>query len=196
MLRGGVALVTCESVLRIYRIHLIHILISRVLRQDRRGADRRLRGIPADDRARAQGQPKALEPRQTVAVDEQPLRAQAHGQHRAAHREKGGVQDVERVDFGRVRPADAEAKSAPAYRRAQARPGLGTQHLRIRDAGDGAARTQNHRRGHHRPRQRSAPRLIDAGDSRSHGTGAGRLRCTSPMIACAARALASRLRSR
>jgi len=43
-------LVACESILRIERIHLIHILISRRFGEDRGGADGGFGRIAADDR--------------------------------------------------------------------------------------------------------------------------------------------------
>ena len=67
----------------------------------------------------------------------------------------------------------------------------------VRDAVDTAARTQNHRRSDHGPRQRSASGLVDAGHSPPHADSAraGTRDFNSATMACAARVPAPRRKS-
>ena len=92
---------------------------------------------------------------------------QGHGQQRAAHGQKCRLQDIERVDLGLVRPADAETERVAPNLDAQG--ACAPPALRIFESampGDGPAGPQNHRGGDHGPRQRPASRLVDAGDAR------------------------------
>ena len=54
MIGGRVAFVNAEAVLRINRMHLVHIRIPSRLCQDRSRADRSVAGIAADDGTRGQ----------------------------------------------------------------------------------------------------------------------------------------------
>ena len=119
---------------------------------------------PRDDRARAERRPQSVEARQSIAVHEQPLRAWVHREHRASHRQKSRMQNVERIDLGRIRPANAERQCAAPNLPAQTRRARRAQHLGIRQTGDGPAAAQNDRGGDHRARQGSPPRLIDTRD--------------------------------
>ena len=124
MLAGRIALVARERILRIQRVHLMHVLVTHRLRQNRGRADRRLGRVAADDGAGRDGRAQPRKPRQAVAVDDELVRAAVHGKHRAAHGEEGRMQDVERVDFRRLRPADPEAKRAAANLDGQVRAGF------------------------------------------------------------------------
>jgi hypothetical protein len=81
------------------------------LGQNRRGADRALRGIAAHDRARRQAPSQAAELGRRLPSTSSD-RAHVQREHGAAHGQKSRLQDVERVDFRRIRPADAEASAS------------------------------------------------------------------------------------
>ena len=94
--------------------------------------------------------------------------AGAHGSasSRPAHREQRRLQDVQRVDLGGVRPADAPGEAARADLAAPVpRAPPGREHLRVGEARDRVARVEDDGRGDDRPGQRSAPRFVDAGAS-------------------------------
>ncbi len=168
MVGSRIALVTCETICGIYCIHLIHITISRRLRQNRGGADGGLGHIAVDDGTRRQHLTQSVQIGKPVAIHQHVIRRQRHGQQRAAHGQKCRLQNIQRVDFGLVRPADTEAQRFAPDLDAEPRALLGAQGFRIGDAFDGSARPQNDGRRHHRSRERSAARLIDAGNA-PHG---------------------------
>ncbi len=91
---------------------------SRESRRRRSPAPRRPRR-----RSRARPVPHARD-HPTAAADCRPPAAAAgaacHREHRAAHRQKRRMQDVERVDLRRIRPADAETQRPPTDQRARA----------------------------------------------------------------------------
>ena len=80
--------------------------------------------------------PKA---RQAVAVHQHVIGRQRHGEQRAAHGEKSRMQDIERVDLGRIRPADPEAQRARRISPLKRVARLGAQDLGIGDPGDAPA---------------------------------------------------------
>src|SRR5271169_4860777 len=90
---GRIAFVTCERILRIDRIHMIHITIPGRFRQNGGGADGRLCGVAADDGTRRQALPQPVYIGQLVAVDQQMIGDQAHRQQRAPHRKQRGLQN-------------------------------------------------------------------------------------------------------
>ena len=82
---------------------------------------------------------------------------------------------------------------------------LRAEHLGVRQPADAPARIEDHRRGHHRPCERPAARLVDPGDAREVTTPQARASvrrqrgCACPQhpsIACAARAAPSRRSAR
>ncbi len=117
-----IAFVTCERICRIDCIHMIHITISGRLCQNGGGADGRLGDVAVDDGTRRH----ALA--QTCRYSAADCRRRAHDpasghrQQCAAHGEKCRLQNIQRVDFDVVRPADAETQRvAPDDRGSSAR---------------------------------------------------------------------------
>ena len=94
MLGRRVALVAVETVLREAFVHAAHFRVSRGFGEDRCGRDDRMKAIALDNGAGAAWQLRAA-----VAVDPGFVRRDAKRLHRALHREHGGLQYVEAIDF-------------------------------------------------------------------------------------------------
>ena len=187
-----IAFVTCESICRIYRIHMIHIIISGGFRQYRGRADRRFRYVAVDNGTGRQYLAQTVQIGQLVAIYQHVVGRHAHRQQSAAHGEKRGLQDIQRIDFGMVRPADAEANGLAFDFDAQASTLFRGQRLGIRDALDAPPRPQNDGSRHHRSGQRSAACFVDSGDSPHAGAIAEGRSCSSSRMACAAKVPAPR----
>ncbi len=192
MVLGGISLVVRETIFRIYRMHLIHIMISSGLGENGGRADGRMPGIAADDGARRQRLAEAAQLRHAVAVDQHMIRRPGHRQNRAVHGKKRSLQNVQRVDLGLVRPADAETQCFAADDEAQAFSFLGVQLLRVGDSRNRPSWPQNHRSGNHRTGEGPAAGLIDAGDVPHVGPAPARRSPSSARMACAARLPAPR----
>ncbi len=106
-----------------------------------------------------------LEVGDPVAVDEDVLVAADPGD-RPAHREMGGVVDVEPVDLGDGRGADADRHGPPANQRLEPLALGHREGLRVADAGDPmAAGPHDDRGGDDRATGRGDADLVDADDA-------------------------------
>jgi hypothetical protein len=85
-------------------------------------------------------------------------------QHRFAHGETRRMIDVDLVDACRIDRRNRPGDGMFANPRRQLFATLGQQQLGIAQPAKAVAAIENHRRGHHRPKQRAAPNFIDASD--------------------------------
>ena len=128
------------------------------LGEDRRRGDRGHLRVALDDGLRLY-----LQHRQPVAVDQHLVRPQSKALDSAAHRQQRGLQDVERVDLLDAGLGDAAAQRLRADLVEQPLAHPLAQDLGVAQAADRLRVVEDHRRSHHRPGQRPAARLVDAG---------------------------------
>ncbi len=76
------------------------------------------------------------------------------------------LQNIEAVDLVAIGPADRPGERARADDRRQPRALGARERLGVRKPADAPARVEDHGRGHHRPGERPAARLIDSRDAR------------------------------
>ena len=163
VLRGGVALVLIESVLRIAAMQAAHQPVAANLRENRRGADLGDQIVAVDDRLGAIQARVLLKRRNLPAVDAQELRDELEPQHRALHRKQRCLQNVDAVDLlmssrNRRRTPSRCGGSPPPTAHAAAR----VNSFESRSPSIGRLRIENDGCGHDGPGERTAPCLIDA----------------------------------
>ena len=167
MLRCRVADIGAPSIARIARRKAAHDAIASHLGDDGSGGDREAEGVSVDDCLHG-----AIDRRGDVAVDERDVRADAEDGDGARHRQQGGAQDVDAVDFGHTRRTDPDmrgpATGASPQRTVAGLAFIDAQQLRIVEPVAQrfreAAGIENHSRGDHRPGKRPAPGLVNAAD--------------------------------
>jgi hypothetical protein len=162
MLRRAVAGVVLPTISWVLAVQLPHHLVARDFRENRGGGDGIGKMVALDHGGLGAGQARLH-----VAVDEGRGRLHRQGLERAPHRHEGGAQDVEAVDLLDARLAQRPDRLDPQLggdRLAH----LGAEALGILERAEQPGRQpdqwQDRRAGDHRPRQRPAPRLIDAAD--------------------------------
>jgi hypothetical protein len=162
MLCRAVADIVLPTISWVLAVQLPHHLVARDFRENRGGRDRVGEMVALDH-----GGLWHRQARLHVAVDDGVLRLDRQGLERAAHRHEGGAQDVEAVDLLDARLAQRPDRLDPqlcGHRLAH----LGAEALgiieRAEQPGREPAQRQDRRARDDRPRQRPAPRLIDAAD--------------------------------
>ena len=106
MLPGGIALVLLQTVAGVLLRQAQHHPVPADLGQDGGRRNGSAAGIPFDDGPGLQPQAGVA-----VAIHQRKLRLGGKHLHRPAHGQKGGLQDVEPVDFLRAGVGDAIAES-------------------------------------------------------------------------------------
>jgi hypothetical protein len=84
-------------------------------------------------------------------------------EQRTPHGQQRRLQDVERIDLGRIGPADAEANAACADHARQSLTDRGGKQLRVREPPDTSPGYKDHRGRNHGPGKGTSPGLVDAG---------------------------------
>jgi hypothetical protein len=162
MLRRAVAGIVLPTISWVLAVQLPHHLVARDFRENRGGGDRVGEMVALDH-----GGLRAGQARLHVAVDDGVRGEDRQGLERAAHGHEGGAQDVEAVDLLDGRLAQRPDRLDPQLHR-DLFAHLGRQALGIIERAEQPGREpgerQDRRAGNHRPRQRPAPRLIDAAD--------------------------------
>ena len=156
---GGIALMIGETVKRILFVQLQHQFVARGLRQDRRGGDRRDLAVTLHDGLAGNTGLRAIQ-----AIHQHLLRLYLQRQHGAAHRQQGGLQDVEPVDLVHFGVGHRPCQRAFADERGKPVALFFGKFLGIGQPCDGVARVKDHRRRAHRPGQGAAPCLVHATD--------------------------------
>ena len=101
--------------------------------------------------------------RAAVAVDDDVHRRRRQREQRPPHGQQRRLQDVERIDLGRIRPAHAEANAACPDHARQSLADRGRKQLRVREAPDTSPGYEDHRGRNDGPGKGSSPGLVDAG---------------------------------
>src|SRR3982750_1735165 len=99
----AIAFVSRQREPRITTIEIAHERVARRLRENRRRADRRNTGIPFDHRLEQAFEAETVAPWTPIAINEDTLRRDGEPEKRPSHGKHGGLQDVDAVDFLRVR---------------------------------------------------------------------------------------------
>ena len=99
-----------------------------------------------------------------AAVDQYVARLRSEGRHGAAHGLEARLVDVERIDLGDGRQADANGDRHPPNLRLDPFAHVSAERLGIVEILDQRLARQNDGRGHHRTGKRSHADLIDASD--------------------------------
>ena len=168
VLRGRIALVRVETVVRERLVQRAHVGVAGDLGEDRRGHDRAVARIAADPRLARPAQAA----RHDVAVDAGDVGHMRDGVERAAHAGESRLQDIDAVDL-----VDLDQDHVPRQRafddaRVQRLAACGVELLGIIESVDGrASRREHHGRDRDRPGQGAATGLVDAGDARQPGRG-------------------------
>lgn len=159
MLRRAVALVLVEAVLGIQGMQAQQVGVARRLGQDGRGGDRRHQRIALDHGLHGAAQLGRL-----VAVDHGQFRRHGQAGHGALHRQHGGAQDVQAVDFLHAGAGHEPGQRLGADLHRQRFALLGLEHLGVGQAVDRPVRVQDDGGRIDRSGQRSATGFVDAGN--------------------------------
>ena len=159
MLRRGISLVHVKIILRMASMEIVHQSIPTDLRHDGGRRDRDRQAVPLDDRPLGQ-----RDLGQVDGIEQQEVRRQAKRLERAVHRQAGGVQDVQRIDLGRARVADAHSEGAPENGIKQSFALDIGEELGVVQSGQRESAREDDGGGGNGAGQRPAPGLIEAGD--------------------------------
>ena len=146
------------SIARIVARIFHHHPVARHLGDDRGGGDRAALGVAVDDRFR-----RPLPARSRIAVDQHPGGFESQCLNRAGHRQHPRPVDVDLIDFLDRSHADAPRRAFDEFR-VDRLALFERQILRIVDPARKFVAVEDTGGGDHRPRQRRAPRLVDAGE--------------------------------
>ncbi len=108
---------------------------------------------------------QVVDARQRVAVHLDVRRAHGQAQQRPAHGQHRGLEDVDVVDLVAIGPADGPGDGALADFRSEDVALFGSELLRVGEAADRPVGIEDDGRRHDGARERSAARLVDAGDA-------------------------------
>ncbi len=149
-----------KAELRKLAIDLQHDPVARDLGDDAGGGDRERAGVALDD-----GIVRPWEITHGQAVDEAVIRLAGETFDRAAHREVGGAQDIQAVDFPDIRSGHRPDEIRMTGERGVQFFAAGRAELfGIIEARANETRWQNDRCGRHRAGEWPAPGLVHTGD--------------------------------